>query len=47
MKPFGSIRKSAEAYYSRGVAYDKKGDHAKADADVAEARKLGYKSGRD
>jgi len=29
--------------YNRGVAYEKQGDQAKADADFAKARQLGYK----
>ncbi|MEN6459105.1 MAG: hypothetical protein ABFC63_09250 [Thermoguttaceae bacterium] len=32
----------AEAYYLRARAYQKKGDIAKAEADIAEAKKLGY-----
>ena len=35
--------KWAEAYYDRGSAYEKKGDKAKAEADFAQAKKLGYK----
>ena len=33
----------ADAYDNRGVAYEKQGDQAKADADFAKARQLGYK----
>jgi tetratricopeptide (TPR) repeat protein len=32
----------AEAYYNRGVTYEKKGDQAKAEADFAKAKELGY-----
>ena len=35
--------KLAEAYLSRGVAYQEKGEQAKADEDFAQAKKLGYK----
>ena len=34
----------AKAYYNRGAAYEKKGDKAKAEADFAQAKKLGYKA---
>lgn len=30
-------------YYNRGLAYDKKGAKAKAEADFAKAKELGYK----
>ena len=33
----------AVAYRGRGVAYEKKGDKAKAEADFAQAKKLGYR----
>ncbi len=33
----------AEAYYNRGIAYEKKGYQAKADADFKKAKELGYK----
>lgn len=36
--------KDADAYYYRGLAYQKKGDKAKADTDFAQAKKLGYKA---
>jgi len=32
----------AEAYYGRGVAYEKKGEKSKAEEDFAQAKKLGY-----
>jgi Flp pilus assembly protein TadD len=32
----------AEAHYGRGVAYEKKGEKAKAEADFAQAKKLGF-----
>ena len=35
--------KNARAYHNRGFAYRKKGDNAKAEADFAQAKKLGYK----
>ncbi len=36
--------KYAEAYYNRGAAYKEGGKTAKAEADFAQAKKLGYKS---
>ena len=36
--------KDAEAYYFRGLAFQKKGQQAKADEDFARAKKLGYKA---
>jgi Flp pilus assembly protein TadD len=36
--------KYAKAYYSRGAAYSEKGDHDKAQAGFAEAKKLGFPS---
>ena len=33
-----------ELYASRGLAYEQNGDKAKADADFAQAKKLGYKA---
>ena len=36
--------KLAEAYYNRGLAYEKKGEQAKAEGDFAQAKKLGYKT---
>ena len=35
--------KDAEAYYRRGVAYSAQGEKSKAEADFAEAKRLGYK----
>ena len=35
--------KDAKAYHNRGIAYEKKGDKAKAEADLEQAKKLGYK----
>lgn len=35
--------KCGRAYNSRGLAYQQKGDHLKAEADFAKARELGYK----
>ena len=34
---------AAGHYYNRGLTYDKKGDTAKAKADFAKAKELGYK----
>jgi len=34
--------KYATAYYGRGYAYGQKGETAKAEADFAQAKKLGY-----
>ncbi len=34
--------KLAVAYYNRGVAYERKGDKAKAEEDFARAKELGY-----
>ena len=34
---------STDAYFNRGIAYQKKGDKAKAEEDSAQAKKLGYK----
>jgi Flp pilus assembly protein TadD len=34
----------ANTYQYRGLAYEKKGEKAKAEADFAQAKKLGYKS---
>ena len=34
----------AMAYYNRGISYAKKGDQAKAEADFAKARELGYET---
>ena len=34
--------KHAEAYHYRGLAYQKKGDRAKAESDFAKAKELGY-----
>ena len=31
-------------YYNRGLAYQKKGEQAKAEADFAKAKELGYES---
>ena len=39
--------KKAEAYYGRGCSYKNKGDQGKADADFAQAEKLGYKAKPD
>ena len=33
-----------KSYYFRGYAYEEKGQNAKAEEDLAEAKKLGYKS---
>ncbi len=33
----------AEAYYNRGLAYEKNGDQANAEADFTNAKELGYK----
>jgi Flp pilus assembly protein TadD len=33
----------ARAYYNRGFAYEEKGDQAKAKADFAKAKELGYR----
>jgi Flp pilus assembly protein TadD len=35
--------KYAEAYYGRSLAYSKKGEKAKEDVDLAQAKRLGYK----
>ena len=42
----GAVRlwaKDAAAYYNRGVAYQKKGDHGKAKLDFGQAKRLGFK----
>ena len=36
--------KYAKSYYSRGLAYEQMGETANADADFAQAKKLGYKT---
>jgi Flp pilus assembly protein TadD len=36
--------KLGSAYYNRGFAYQRKSDKAKAEADFAQAKKLGYKA---
>jgi len=35
--------KDPQAYQNRGIAYEKKGEKAKAEEDFAQAKKLGYK----
>ena len=37
----------AWAFYARGVAFERKGEKSKAEADFAEAKKLGYKAAEE